>query len=67
MKKYIVRAVALGTSLASTASMAAIDVSAHAATITTDGGAAITVIGGAMLGLCAIAVVFKYAKASVFG
>lgn len=35
--------------------------------ISTDGGAAITAVGGAMLGLAGIAIVFKWAKASIFG
>lgn len=35
--------------------------------ITTDGTAAITAIGGAMLALAAVAVVFKWAKAAIFG
>ncbi|MFA0156110.1 major capsid protein [Vibrio sp. 10N.261.46.A3] len=36
-------------------------------TITTDGTAAIIAVGGAMLGLAAIAITFKWAKASIFG
>ncbi len=55
--------VALSTSPA----MAAIDVSAATTAISTDGSAAISTIGGAMLGLSALAVVFKWAKASIFG
>lgn len=35
--------------------------------ITTDGTAAITAVGSAMLGLAGIAIVFKWAKASIFG
>ena len=34
--------------------------------LTTDGAAAITAVGGAMLGLAAIAVIFKWVKASIF-
>lgn len=45
----------------------AIDVSAATTAITTDGGAAISEIGIAMLGLAAIAIVFKWAKGAIFG
>lgn len=44
-----------------------IDVAAATTAITTDGTTAITAIGTAMLGLAAVAVVFKWAKASIFG
>lgn len=46
---------------------AAIDVSGVVTTITTDGGAAVAAIGGAMLALAAIAITFKWAKAAIFG
>lgn len=47
--------------------MAAIDVSAATDKITTDGTAAVTAIGTAILGLAGVAVVFRWAKASIFG
>ena len=62
-----VKILALGTLLASATSQAAIDVTAPVDAITNDGGAAVTAIGGAMLGLAAIAIVFKWAKAAIFG
>jgi hypothetical protein len=66
-KRIIQGAVAVGTAVAAGVSQAAIDVSAATTAITTDGSAAITAIGLAMLGLAAIAVTFKWAKASIFG
>lgn len=54
-------------SLGSGVALAAIDTTAATTAITNDGGAAITAIGGAMLGLAALAVVFKWAKAAIFG
>jgi hypothetical protein len=48
-------------------SHAAIDVSTAVTAITTDGTAAITAIGGALIGLAATAVVFKWAKGAIFG
>lgn len=65
--KYLVRAVALGSSVVASASYAAIDLGDAVSSITTDGTAAITTIGGAMIGLAAVSVVFKWAKASIFG
>lgn len=47
--------------------MAAIDVSSAVTALTTDGTAAITAVGGALLTLAGIAVVFKWAKAAFFG
>ena len=52
---------------ASTPALAAIDVTPATTAITTDGGAAISSIGQAMLGLAAIAIVFKWAKGAIFG
>jgi uncharacterized membrane protein len=57
----------IATVLVAAPSMAAVDVTAATTAIKTDGGAAITEIGGAMLGLAAIAVVFKWAKGAIFG
>lgn len=52
---------------ASFQSNAAIDVSGAVSAITTDGTSAITAIGGALIGLAATAVVFKWAKGAIFG
>ncbi|MGF1845325.1 major capsid protein [Vibrio clamense] len=65
MKKLLV-GVAL-TAVASTPAFAAIDVSAATTAITTDGTAAVTSIGQALIGLAGVAVVFKWAKGSIFG
>jgi hypothetical protein len=59
--------VALTAGLVSVQSHAAIDVTAATTAITTDGTAAITAIGGALIGLAATAVVFKWAKGAIFG
>ncbi|MCT8878652.1 major capsid protein [Shewanella xiamenensis] len=67
MKKYLVSVVALGSAVAASSASAAIDVTAATTAITTDGSAALTAVGGAMLGLAAIAVVFKWAKGAIFG
>ena len=45
---------------------AVVDVSAEVASLTTDGTAAITAIGGALIGLAGIAVVYKWAKGMLF-
>jgi hypothetical protein len=45
---------------------AAIDVTAATTMITTDGGGAITLVGQALLGLAAIALVFRWVKAAFF-
>ena len=60
-------ATALTAGFVSLQSHAAIDVSAASTAITTDGTAAITAIGGALIGLAATAVVFKWAKGAIFG
>jgi len=65
MKKYILAAVIAGA--ASTPAFAAIDVSSATTAITTDGTAAISEIGGALIGLAGVAVVFKWAKGAIFG
>lgn len=46
---------------------AAIDVTAATTAISTDGTAAITAIGGALIGLAGVAIVFKWAKGAIFG
>lgn len=65
-KTALIVAITLGAAFAGPA-FAAIDVSPATTAISTDGSAAITEIGGAMLGLSAIAIVFKWAKAAIFG
>ncbi|MBA1148232.1 hypothetical protein H0Z60_14345 [Ectothiorhodospiraceae bacterium WFHF3C12] len=44
-----------------------IDVSAATDAITTDGGTAIAAVGGALIGLAGIAVVYKWVKGAIFG
>lgn len=67
MKKLLVAGSGIGLALGATASQAAIDVTAATTTISTDGTAAITAVGGAIIGLAAVAVVFKWVKGSIFG
>lgn len=62
--KVFLGAVAL---VSSSSSFAAIDLTPAVDVITTDGTAAITLVGMAMLSLAALAVVFKWAKAAIFG
>lgn len=57
----------LSTLLVASASRAEIDVSAATTAISTDGGAAIAAVGGALIGLAATAVVFKWVKGAIFG
>lgn len=49
------------------ASQAAVDVSAATTALTTDGSAAISLVGNALITLAGIAVVYKWVKASFFG
>lgn len=67
MKKYLVTAVVLGSTVAVSSAHAAIDVSSAVEAITGDGVTAITAIGGAMLILAGVAVVFKWSMAAMFG
>lgn len=68
MKKIISLSAVVGTAiLASTPAAAAIDVTAATTAISTDGSAAITEIGQALIGLAGLAVVFKWAKGAIFG
>ncbi|MEZ9437493.1 major capsid protein [Vibrio atlanticus] len=60
-------ALVVAASSVSFASSAAIDVSTATTAITTDGGAAIAAIGGALIGLAGTAVVYKWIKAAIFG
>ncbi|MEO4203515.1 major capsid protein [Acinetobacter pittii] len=58
---------AVGAALITNANAAGtVDVTAPVATLTTDGSAALIAIGTAMLGLAAIAVLFKWVKAGFF-
>jgi hypothetical protein len=52
--------------LSAGASHAAFDVSAAVTTLETDGIAAITAVGGAMISLAALAAVVRWAKAAFF-
>lgn len=65
----ITKAIALTavTSVLASPAFAAIDVTAATTAISTDGGAAITAIGGALIGLAGTAVVFKWVKGAIFG
>ncbi|HCT3321444.1 TPA: hypothetical protein OTT47_003672 [Acinetobacter nosocomialis] len=58
---------AVGAALITNANAAStVDVSGPVATLSTDGAAAITAVGAALLGLAGIAVVFKWVKAAFF-
>ncbi len=57
----------LGVLLPVAGAFAQVDLSTEAAQITTDGTAAITAIGGALVGLAVVAVVYKWAKGMIFG
>jgi uncharacterized membrane protein len=52
--------------LVSTASNAAIDVTAATTTISGDGTAAITAVGLALIGLAGVSLVFRWVKAAFF-
>ena len=69
MKNYLRNGflVASGLLISTTPAFAAIDVSAATTSITTDGTAAITAVGGALIGLAGVAVVFKWVKGAIFG
>lgn len=68
MKKQIVVLSAVFLSaVAASPAMAAIDVSAATTALVTDGTAAISAVGVALLTLAGIAVVYKWAKAAFFG
>lgn len=64
MKKII--AIAALTIL-STPAFAEVDVTAATTSITNDGTAAISAVGGALIGLAGVAVVFKWVKGAIFG
>lgn len=67
LQTALVFASTLALAIAAPSAMAAIDVTPATTVISTDGGAAITGVGQTMLGLAAIAIVFKWAKAAIFG
>lgn len=68
-KQTIVKALAFGAvaAVASTPTFAAIDLTATTTAIETDGTTAITAIGTTMIALAGVAIVFKWAKAAIFG
>lgn len=66
-KTYGVGAAIGGAMAVAPSAQAAIDVSAATGAITSDGTSALTAVGGALLGLAGLAVVFKWAKAAFFG
>lgn len=67
MQKKLLRASPLLLALLAGASHAAIDVTAATTAITTDGGGAISEVGQALIGLAALAVVYKWVKGAIFG
>lgn len=67
MKTKIIKLGVVLSSVAAASAHAAIDVTAATSAISTDGTAAITAIGGALIGLAGVAVVFKWAKGAIFG
>lgn len=67
MQKKLLRASPLLLALLAGASQAAVDVSAATTALTTDGSAAISLVGNALITLAGIAVVYKWVKASFFG
>jgi len=64
MKKKLLALFVLAAPMAANA---AIDVTAASTAITTDGSAAMTTIGTAMVTISVVALVFKWAKAAIFG
>ena len=67
MKKLKHLGLLVASTLMSSSVFAAIDVSAATTALTTDGSAAITAVGTALVGLAGIAVVFKWVKGAMFG
>lgn len=59
--------IATSAAVMASPSFADIDVAAATTAITTDGTAAITAVGGALIGLAGTAVVFKWVKGAIFG
>lgn len=68
MKKFIQKiSLAAALLMASFSTFAVSLGDTAAATITTDGTAAITAVGGALIGLAGVAVVYKWIKGAIFG
>ena len=67
MKKLKHLALLLVTSAMASSAFAEIDVSAATTAISTDGSTAITAVGTALIGVAALAVVFKWVKGAIFG
>lgn len=66
LSKYGVGAVASAALVGGSNANAAVDVTAIVGDLTTDGTAAITAVGTALLALAGIAVIFKWVKAAFF-
>jgi len=66
LSKYGVGAVASAALVGGSNANAAVDVAPIVADLTTDGTAAITAVGTALLALAGIAVIFKWVKAAFF-
>ena len=60
-------ALAVPVAVLSSSVFAEVDVTAATTTLSTDGSAAISSVGGALIGLAALAVVFKWVKGAIFG
>ncbi|WP_419536556.1 major capsid protein [Endozoicomonas sp.] len=67
MKKLKHLVLLLTTSALASSAFAEIDVSAATTAISTDGSTAITAVGTALIGVAALAVVFKWVKGAIFG
>lgn len=67
LRTLLVVAATVGVAIAAPSAMAAIDIETATSVVSADGTAVITKVGGVMLGLAALAVVFKWAKAAFFG
>lgn len=65
-KYFALTSFLIGLLIAPLVSHAAIDVSAAVTQITTDGTAAITAVGTALIGLAALSLVFRWVKATFF-
>lgn len=65
-RSALILGVSAALAVVAPSAFAAVDVSAAVTSLTTDGVAAITSIGGAMLVLASVAVVFIWAKAAFF-
>lgn len=66
LSKYGVGAVASAALVGGSNANAAVDVTAIVGDLTTDGTAAITAVGTALLALAGVAVIFKWVKAAFF-